>query len=826
MPRNLHCRISQRVKISQVVFSWMAAILIFGCTSLFSPCPAQTSTPPSGMIEGVVIGPHGPVSGALVAAVSTDPGNAQDLEESSRPAAISFSKADGAFRLEPLKPGGYAVTATAPNLTAGFVGNLTLEATRPLSNIRVTLEAGSTRTVSGTVRGPTGLPLANAEIRAERYSSEQGDIFYGRTNAKGEYVLTLPQATYLLVVVAPDHSLATTEVELNGPQSANLTVDRSGDAPNEVADWIRGHAIPIATTEAGHGFADLQPLKKVIGTARLVELGEATHGTREFFQLKHRMLEFLVTEMGFNIFGIEATMPEGFDINDYVLTGKGDPGRALAALYFWTWNTDEVLGMIRWMQQYNADPRHARKVKFYGFDMQSAPRAAKNALSYLRRADAQRTRDFDGSIQELTDPGLSFNDLPKPRQQAMQAAINQLVQHLDANKASLTQHSSDGEWGIARQNARVLQQFAELESNMAGSSPVRDKAMAENIRWIMEHEGPDSKMVAWAHNGHVAIAPSGQTMGSFLHQALGQQMVVFGFAFNRGSFQAVEFPPQAGKGRHAFAVNGAAPGSLDATLAAAKLPLFALDLHQLPAGGLVADWFSRPHATWSIGAIFTPEAANTFAFPQTVTRVYDALLFVENTSAAHAVVPGYPMPVLSAPANLDFESGKIGAAPDAWLVRPESAQFDYHIGLTGDRPHTGKQCLEISREPGQHYGEGTGTVSQSLNAASFRGKRIRLSAWVKGEISEQSSAHLGLNIRTQNFLNTKSYDAMGGKPKVSNEWQLYEVSADIPSEAVTIGYSFALAGNGHVWLDTVSVDTVPSEGASSDKGPPKAAQPK
>src|SRR5215470_17062568 len=426
MPRNLRCRISQRVKISQVVFSWMAAILIFGCTSLFSPCPAQTSTPPSGMIEGVVIGPHGPVPGALVAAVSTDPGNAQDLEESSRPAAISFSKADGAFRLEPLKPGGYAVTATAPNLTAGFVGNLTLEATRPLSNIRVTLEAGSTRTVSGTVRGPTGLPLANAEIRAERYSSEQGDIFYGRTNAKGEYVLTLPQATYLLVVVAPDHSLATTEVELNGPQSANLTVDRSGDAPNEVADWIRGHAIPIATTEAGHGFADLQPLKKVIGTARLVELGEATHGTREFFQLKHRMLEFLVTEMGFNIFGIEATMPEGFDINDYVLTGKGDPGKALAALYFWTWNTDEVLGMIRWMQQYNADPRHARNVKFYGFDMQSAPRAAKNALSYLRRADAQRTRDFDGSIQELTDPGLSFNDLPKPRQQAMQAAINHL----------------------------------------------------------------------------------------------------------------------------------------------------------------------------------------------------------------------------------------------------------------------------------------------------------------------------------------------------------------------------------------------------------------
>src|ERR1017187_8012638 len=92
-----------------------------------------------------------------------------------------------------------------------------------------------------------------------------------------------------------------------------------------VTEGVRGSAIRLTTPEAGHGFKDMEPLKKVVGNARIVSLGEATHGTREFFQLKHRMLEFLATEMGFTIFSIEANMPEAYKLNDYVLNGKGDP---------------------------------------------------------------------------------------------------------------------------------------------------------------------------------------------------------------------------------------------------------------------------------------------------------------------------------------------------------------------------------------------------------------------------------------------------------------------------------------------------------------------
>ena len=96
-------------------------------------------------------------------------------------------------------------------------------------------------------------------------------------------------------------------------------------APSGPTDWIKTNAVSLKTVEAGHGFDDMAPLKAMVGDARIVALGEATHGSREFFQLKHRMLEFLVKEKGFTIFSINANMPEAYRLNDYVLEGKGDP---------------------------------------------------------------------------------------------------------------------------------------------------------------------------------------------------------------------------------------------------------------------------------------------------------------------------------------------------------------------------------------------------------------------------------------------------------------------------------------------------------------------
>jgi erythromycin esterase-like protein len=166
---------------------------------------------------------------------------------------------------------------------------------------------------------------------------------------------------------------------------------------NAVAEWIRANAIRLETPAAGHGFADMQPIAKIVGNARIVSLGEATHGSREFFQLKHRMLEFLATNMGFTIFSIEANMPEAYRLNDFVLNGKGDPVKLIKGMYFWTWDTQEVLDMVLWMREFNKSGKGP--VQFTGFDS-SIPNVAAGIVSdFVADADPS----YGDSLRKATD---------------------------------------------------------------------------------------------------------------------------------------------------------------------------------------------------------------------------------------------------------------------------------------------------------------------------------------------------------------------------------------------------------------------------------------
>lgn len=191
-----------------------------------------------------------------------------------------------------------------------------------------------------------------------------------------------------------------------------LILGRSATAQGidtDTVQWLRKNAIPIQTVEAGHGFADLQPLDKVVGDARIVELGEATHGTREFFQLKHRLIEYLATQKGFTIFSIEANMPEAYRLNDFVLRGEGDPKALLKGMYFWTWNTEEVLNMILWMREFNQSGKG--RIEFTGFDMQTATVSLDTVRKFIAHHDPayfSATLDPLYTEVERTQSGNSF----------------------------------------------------------------------------------------------------------------------------------------------------------------------------------------------------------------------------------------------------------------------------------------------------------------------------------------------------------------------------------------------------------------------------------
>lgn len=158
-------------------------------------------------------------------------------------------------------------------------------------------------------------------------------------------------------------------------------------APDPQVDWVRAHAVPLATAEPGRGVDDLRPLAAIVGEARIVGLGEPTHGTREAFQMKHRILEFLAGELGFSIFAIEANMPEAYELNRYVLRGEGDPRALIRGMYFTVWQTEEVLALVEWMRGYNAAAAGGdrRPLQFTGFDLQTGDVAAAIVSDFAQR---------------------------------------------------------------------------------------------------------------------------------------------------------------------------------------------------------------------------------------------------------------------------------------------------------------------------------------------------------------------------------------------------------------------------------------------------------
>jgi len=155
--------------------------------------------------------------------------------------------------------------------------------------------------------------------------------------------------------------------------------DDPGPSEAEIA-WLRKHAVPLEGA-APDGLEDLEPLREMIGDARIIALGEATHGTREFFQMKHRLVQFLAQEMGFTIFSIEANLPEAYAVDTFVQGREGDPRKLILGMHFWTWSTEAVLEMVRWMREFNAIGKG--NIAFTGFDMQKPDAAVNNVLAFL-----------------------------------------------------------------------------------------------------------------------------------------------------------------------------------------------------------------------------------------------------------------------------------------------------------------------------------------------------------------------------------------------------------------------------------------------------------
>ncbi len=324
-------------------------------------------------VTGRVEGPNGKeVEGALVAALPTNVSPDSDPWQSLH---WVHSDREGQFRMK-LRRGTYAFSVTHPEME-GPGGVLYRTSSGKTGAPRLILRLGpGTSSLKGRLVPANGMHRPNGLVALAPTQDLKGDLnpkdgaTYVAEVKNGHYRLCLPSGRYALATRTQGFGERESSVTLTGSVTCfDLLLMPAPSVPSrEVIHWIREHAVGLVSCDPNQAQDDLVPLAAMVGSAKVVAVGEACHGTREFTQLTHRLIAFLVERMGFTAIGIEADPADTVALNAYILQGAGDPKQAVRELGFWTGPTHEVLNLARWLRQYNSNPAHPTKVNVFGID--------------------------------------------------------------------------------------------------------------------------------------------------------------------------------------------------------------------------------------------------------------------------------------------------------------------------------------------------------------------------------------------------------------------------------------------------------------------------
>jgi erythromycin esterase len=384
--------------------------------------------------------------------------------------------------------------------------------------------------------------------------------------------------------------------------------------PTDIAR-LNQQIAPLAAVLAGSGFVDLAPLAPVVAPARVVGLGESTHGTHEVFQLKHRLLEYLVTQQGFTTLALEVDYGWAEILNEYIQTGTGDSLTVRKAAGFHIWDTTEFWDMVEWMRAYNQ--QHTVKIRYVGIDMQDpAPNLLRLAHFATQRADTVLERQ----VQNLSTFYSASNQASSDTTQRLVRLSDELLQHLQAVAAP----------AAMKQHAQVLRQRAGGVDFWG-----RDQAMAANVAWLLQQE-PAAKVVVWAHNAHIRRDDDQPRMGQLLSRQLGPAYVAVGFATGHGT--ASIFTPD-GAAR-ALVLAPPIPNCFEAWLDQATPPNYLLNLRSAATSD---KWLTKRRKFRHLGETGGRNGAEgQFMWYAPLPNAFDALFYLHETSASQPYRTAHP----------------------------------------------------------------------------------------------------------------------------------------------------------------------------------------
>jgi erythromycin esterase len=366
----------------------------------------------------------------------------------------------------------------------------------------------------------------------------------------------------------------------------------------------------------------------------IIGLGEATHGTSEFFNAKHRMLRYMVEHHGYKIFTIEADFGESMFINEAVLNSDKSQIETLmkTKMHFWTWRTTEVRDLLYWMCDYNVGKADSEKVQYWGIDCQFNTYHADLLLDYLVDVNVGFV-DFAESVltEAKTASGERFSGYSATEFVTYLGKVDALNDSLLKYQADIEAVSSENSYRLHLQLLAVVRQASEVRYSSQGAGK-RDEYMALNTQWLFNYMG-NAKIVLWAHNYHVSDFASGGAMGYFLKDFLPGKYYVLGFLFSKGNFTAVTYNNGQSQGLHLQTIDAEPKdGSLNALFSHAATDVFTVAISDLQKHSEWPAAFTGGLEYFHLGAVFNNKPMEYYT--PFSAAYYDRLIYFDRTQAA------------------------------------------------------------------------------------------------------------------------------------------------------------------------------------------------
>jgi erythromycin esterase len=288
---------------------------------------------------------------------------------------------------------------------------------------------------------------------------------------------------------------------------------------------------------------DLDPIMNAIGSRAIVGVGEASHGSHEFFVMRQALLKRLIAERGFRLIGIEAGVADGHAIDQYINGAAVDLDSVMAKQKFWIYDTDEFRDIARWLRSENARRPTNLRIHLYGYDIQDFDKEARLLVEYLdsnrievANADMLREASFDDSekLAALSDDAL------KAKITAAQAVLAKSIVAIGQQRVSDREAQQFAQYvATSMQKRLTLMSTRDFDKAYA----FRDRSMAENVRWA-RIANANAPAMLWAHNGHIGKSTLSDTpdgakmMGAVLSDMYRDDYIAIGMMFVSGGFVA------------------------------------------------------------------------------------------------------------------------------------------------------------------------------------------------------------------------------------------------------------------------------------------------